>query len=93
MLKPTGTDPANVRRADLLPLQKGVPLPDARLRRGVIRDTLRAMSISREGAPGESFVVKDQSVAAVYDNAKKLGIKVLIVALEDKSGYRVWRVT
>lgn len=85
LLRPTGTAPADVRRADLLPIDKGVPLPAGNhLRRGVIANTLKAMS------PGDSFVCERKSKAAVYDNAKKLRIKVVISKIAANK-YRVWK--
>lgn len=86
-LGPTGTDPKNVRRVDMLPIEHGVPRPErGRIRRNVIKNTLLAMS------PGNSFVVKPTSVSTVYARAKELGLKVEIVELDDKSGSRVWRL-
>jgi hypothetical protein len=85
---PTGTDPKNSRRADMLPIEKGVPRPErGRIRRNVIKNTLLALSA------GDSFVVKPTSVSTVYARAKELGIKVEIYELDDKSGSRVWRMT
>lgn len=86
--KPTGTDPRLSRRAELLPIEKDVPMPERKhLRRNVIKNTLLALK------PGESFVVRGKSVSTVYARAKDLGINVLIAEFPDKSAARVWRVT
>jgi hypothetical protein len=69
----------------MLPIEKGVPLPEG-LRRGAIKNTLLALS------PGDSFVVPPKSVSNVYARAKRLGIKICVAHRSDKSGARVWRV-
>lgn len=82
---PTGTDPRNVRRACMLPIERGIPIPEgADVQRGAIANTLKAMSA------GDSFVVERKSVAAVYDNAKRLRMKVRAVRMGAKT--RFWRV-
>lgn len=86
MLRPSGTDPRAVRRVALLPIEKGIPLPcDASLARGVIANTLKALDA------GDSFVVERKSVAACYDNAKRLGIKIRAVRMPGGAKTRIWR--
>jgi len=86
MLRPTGTKPENVRRFDMLPIDKGVPMPRGQMTRNLVKNTLLAM-----GA-GDSFVVKETSVATVYARAKDLGIKVRVVKSADGTEARVWRL-
>ena len=71
----------------MLPIEKGIPLPvSASLRRGTIGNTLKALDI------GDSFVVERKSVAACYDNAKRLGVKIRAVRKPGGAKTRIWRI-
>ena len=70
--------------ADTLPIERGVPLPEAQAR-NLIRNTLRAMT------PGDSIVVRSGSASVVYKHASDLGIKIRGHRLPDRS-VRVWRI-
>ncbi len=71
---------------DMLPIEKGVPMPQGQMARNVVKNTLLAMAV------GDSFVVKATSVATVYARAKELGIRIRVAELADRSGSRVWRL-
>ncbi len=87
MLRPSGTDPRSVKRVAMLPIEKGIPLPSgASLARGTIANTLKALEV------GDSFVVERKSVAASYDNAKRLGIKIRAVRMPGGAKTRIWRM-
>lgn len=84
--RPTGTRPADVRRFDMLPIEKGVPMPGGQMGRNIVKNTLLAMSA------GDSFVVKKTSVATVYARAKELKLKIRVVKSADGREARVWRL-
>lgn len=84
-LRPSGTDPRNVRPVQMLPIEDGQPLPE-RIPYGTIRNTLLAMG------PGQSVTIKHNSRQAFYAWAKLLGISVRINRFPKKSGARVWRM-
>lgn len=84
-LRPSGTDPRNVRRAQMLPIETEAPAP-YRVARDTYKNTLLAMSA------GQSFRIKHNSRQAVYAMAKALGISVRIVRYPKRSGARVWRL-
>jgi len=84
-LRPTGTAPRDVRRADMLPIEHGIPLPtDMMLPRGVVKNTLLALQ------PGHSFTIASRSVSTVYARAKDLRIKIRVKEMGDTA--RVWRI-
>lgn len=87
----TGTLPQDVRRADLMPIERDVP-PPPELRRGIVRDTLVAMR------PGESFLIGGTGLSNIYKWAGKLRITIRIKRLAGgvrtkDSRYRVWRAS
>lgn len=84
--RPTGTRPEDVRRFDMLPIDRGVPMPRGQMGRNIVRNTLLAMTA------GDSFVVKKTSVATVYARAKELKIKVRVIKSADGREARVWRL-
>lgn len=85
-MRPTGSAPHDVKRAVMLPIDSGIPLPeDMMLPRGVIRNTLLALE------PGQSFVVAERSVSTVYARAKDLRVKVRVKVMPDGKTARVWR--
>lgn len=65
-----------------LTIEKGVPMPAPKQRRGEVGATLAKM------VPGDSIVLPQDS--HVYDIAKKLGIRVVSREIED-GRFRVWR--
>lgn len=90
-LRHTGTLPQDVRRADLLPIEQGVPQPPE-CRRGKVLLTLLAMR------PGDSFLIGGTSLSNVYKTAQKLRITIRIKRLAGgmrtkDSSYRVWRAS
>jgi hypothetical protein len=86
-MRPTGTDPRAVKRAVMLPIQKGIPLPeDINLPRNAIKNTLKAM------APGDSIVIRRQSLSTCYVRADDLGIVIRAVTMPGGKTCRVWRV-
>ncbi len=86
-VQPSGTDPRRVKRLGMLPIEKGIPFPEGMsIGRGTIANTLKAMTA------GDSIVVERKSVAACYDNAKRLGIKIRALRMPGGAKTRIWRV-
>jgi hypothetical protein len=90
-LRPTGTAPERVWRADLLPIERGVAMP-AKLGRYVVRDTLIAMR------PGDSIKRSGAQLSNLYQWAQRLRIRLRVKRLSgtDRAKdavYRVWRST
>lgn len=63
-------------------IEKGIPMPKPKQRRGELRDTLEKMVV------GDSIIIPHD--AHVYDIARAIGIRVVSSKIEG-GGFRVWR--
>lgn len=81
--RPTGSLVQLRERAlPALTIEKGIPMPKPKQRRGELRETLAKMVV------GDSIILPHD--AHVYDIAKSIGIRVVSSKIE-AGGFRVWR--